>query len=161
MSVLDKFPELSSFGTLLNFAQALEQTVESFALEAAQREDCVSFKEKLEATAKRHQKRNKKLGRLRQEQLNEVVLQPLEGMNRADYLPKEGLPPEGNTKETIEVITQAEEVISRFYLDAASIAENVLGGLPRTFKKQAEQSLEIAAELKKDPNLPYEPSCNK
>ncbi len=150
MSVLDKFPELSSFGTLLNFAQALEQTAVIFALEASKREDCASYREELESCASRHKKRDKKLQRMRQEQLNEVVLQPLEGMRRIDYLPADGLPPEGNTQETIETVAGAEEIIARFYLDAANIAENVLGGLPKTFKKLATQSLEIAAELKRE-----------
>ena len=64
--------------------------------------------------------------------LNEVVLQPLAGIERADFVPS-------------PVLADLEARSARFYEKAAVEAENVLGGLQRTFLKMAEENRELAA----------------
>ncbi|MBM4371858.1 MAG: hypothetical protein FJ098_09400 [Deltaproteobacteria bacterium] len=117
-----QFPEITSFGTLLAFAQALEDTAHAHA--EASGED---------TAARLHGKRARRLEQLRQERLNEVVLQPLTGMAREEYLP----PPEGP-------LPALEALIGRFYRDALRAGSGVLGGLERTFERFAAESEERA-----------------
>lgn len=112
------FPELNSYGTLVSFGLSLEQVAEEKA--AAAGEDRI---------ARKHQKRARQLELIFRERLNEVVLQPLTGMDRADYLPADDL-----DRAALEAL------IARFYDDAATIAADVLIGVDRTFRKWAEES---------------------
>jgi rubrerythrin len=145
------FPELTSFGTLLKFALALEQTGIELANQAQESSVCAPWTETLSNCAKKHTKREKQLERLRQERLNEVVLQPIEGIERAEYLPTTDVSGISDGRQIIKTIIEFEEITARFYTDAAKIADDVLGGLPRTFLKLAEQSKKLADELVKNP----------
>jgi hypothetical protein len=140
------FPELTSFGTLFGFALALEELAEAHCTAAAGHDDCASRREQLEGAGKRHRKRARELQRLRQERLNEVVLQPITGMQRADYLPAIELPADGN--QAIATVAATEESIARFYDDAASVAANVLANLGGKLQKLAAESRSLAAELR-------------
>ena len=140
------FPELTSFGTLLKFALVIEEAVARLAREAAEMEVCAKWGAELAACAKKHTKRNKQLERLRRERLNEVVLQPISGMERADYLPDMELPVE--PAAIIAVLVANEEKTARFFDDAADIAANVLGGVDRTFRKLAKESRRLAEGLR-------------
>ena len=139
------FPELTSFGTLLSFALALEEAAGKLAQAALDREDCASWSDALSTTVKKHAKRHKSLERLRRERLNEVVLQPVKGMAREEYLPPEAL---GATPaEAAAAVSTAEMVSARFYDDAAAIAVNVLGGLDKTFRRMAKENRTLANGL--------------
>ena len=132
-----EFPELISFGTMLGFAQALEQVGLQLCATAQQRVDHPVLKK----CARKHGKRAKQLERIRRERLNEVVLQPIGDMHRADYLPPAGLPPEA------QAVAQLELCAARFYDDAAAKAANVLIGVDRSFRKFAAESRRFAADM--------------
>ncbi len=125
-----EFPQLTSFGTLLAFAQALEETAAACSRDAGH-----------VGAARTHDKRRTRLEQLRRERLNEVVLQPLNGMNRDDYLPAD----QGNRTPVARAI-HLEETISVFYRDAIRLAAQVLGGLERTFERFAKESDGLAAD---------------
>jgi hypothetical protein len=141
---LPSFPDLSSFGTVLGFAQALEASALSASRELAAQAGSEGARERLEDCARRHDKRARQLDRLRRERLNEVVLQPIAGMNREDYLPPEAWP----EADTLGALVEVEGRAERFYRDAAVVAANVLGGLPRTFEKMAEECRDMADRLR-------------
>ncbi|MCK4415089.1 MAG: hypothetical protein KAY32_16275 [Candidatus Eisenbacteria sp.] len=140
------FPEITSFGTLLGYALALETALGELASQAGEREACAPWRERLQACARKHGKRAQQLERFRRERLNEVVLQTISGMNRADYLPPMELPDDG--AETAMQIAGAEDRVAKFYRDAAVHATHVLGGLVRSFAKMMKQSTDLAAELR-------------
>ena len=125
-----EFPELTSFGTVILFAQALENRAAALAQGIDQAK-----------TARLHAKRGKRLELLRKERLNEVVLQPLSGMARTEYLPPEDAAGAAG-------MALLEDAISRFYRDALKHAADVLGGLERTFDRFARESEDIAARLR-------------
>jgi hypothetical protein len=112
------FPELNSYGTLVSFALSLEQVAEARAIAAGD-----------ERVARKHQKRARQLEQIFRERLNEVVLQPLSGLDRTAYLPADELD-----------LAALEALIARFYDDAATVAAEVLIGVDRTFRKWAEES---------------------
>ncbi len=125
-----EFPELTSFGTVILFAQALEARAGSLAGEVGEPK-----------AARLHTKRAKRLELLRRERLNEVVLQPLTGLDRAEYLPAEGLSGAAG-------LATLEDTTARFYRDALEHAADVLGGLERTFDRFARESDKLAAALR-------------
>jgi hypothetical protein len=130
MIMSNEFPELTSFGTVLLFAQALEARAGQMAGEVDEPK-----------AARLHTKRAKRLELLRKERLNEVVLQPLTGMDRTEYLPAEGLSGAAG-------LATLEETTARFYRDALARAADVLGGLERTFDRFARESENLAATLR-------------
>jgi hypothetical protein len=135
------FPELTSFGTLMKFAVALEAIAAELSSRAS--EQCVPHRDRLANQAKKHAKRRREFERLGQERLNEVVLQPITGMDRALYLPPLDLP--ADPTEAIATIAALEQRVARFYDDAADIAANVLVGIDRKLRKLATESREFSA----------------
>jgi hypothetical protein len=137
------FPELTSFGTLVKFAVALEGVAAEFSARAS--EQCDPHSDLLKTQARKHNQRAQELERLRQERLNEVVLQPISGMDRAEYVPALDLP--ADAAGVISAITGLENHVARFYEDAADNAANVLTGVDRKLRKLAAESRKFAAAL--------------
>jgi len=141
-----QFPELTSFGTIFLFAQALEENTLALAEAAALRPDCAAWSGPLKKAARKHGKRGRELQRLRRERLNEVVLQPISGLARDEYLPPTELPE--NAVDAVATVAAADEVTARFYEAAAAMAANALGGMDRKFRKLAKESLALAGALR-------------
>jgi len=144
------FPSLSSFGTLMKFALVLEQVAGELASAAANHPECASQKEALVGNVKKHEKRHRQLEQMRRERLNEVVLQPIQGMDRDKYLPP-AAPTQGSSDELIAASIGAERASALFYDDAAVVASNVLSGLDKTFKRLARENRDLAQALQPPP----------
>ena len=141
------FPELSSFSTLLKFALALEETAADLADRAAARSECAPWQDALTSCVRRHTQRRKQLEQMRRERLNEVVLQPIYGMSRVDYLPPLELPPGADGEKIIAEIVAVEAAAARFYDDAAANAANVLIGAEKTLRRLARESRALGVAL--------------
>ena len=87
-----------------------------------------------------------RMEQLRRERLNEVVLQPLSGMDREAYLPK--LDAAEDTTRLIETIADLETLIACFFEDAAKVGADVLIGVDKTFLKLARESRSLADTLR-------------
>jgi len=138
----NEFPDLTSFGTLLLYAQALEGATGDAAAAALEESPLDSAAETLVKAKRLHTKRGKRLEQLRRERLNEVVLQPLTGLSREAYLPR------SHEKAVVEELALLEDTTARFYRDALTHAADVLGGLERTFARFARESEAMAASLR-------------
>ena len=136
------FPVLNSFGTLIRFALALEESLGSLASQAATLPASAAKAPLLAEMVKKHAKQQKKLERMAREQLNEVVLQPIEGMLREDYLPPQEL-----GTDALSTLAGAQGLAVRFYTDTADMAADVLAGLARQFRKLASRSEAWQQEL--------------
>ncbi len=139
------FPELTSFGTVLKYALALEARLAELAEGARALPGGERFADVLAGAARDHAKRGAQLEQLRRERLNEVVLQPVSGMDGTAYLPPTALP--AGAAEAAGAFAAAERQAARFYDDAAEVAQNVLSGVERTFRKLADKSRALAAVL--------------
>ncbi len=137
-----EFPELTSFGTLFIYAGALEETLSALADQAAGKAIPDGAAKTLKTAGRKHGKRVVQLANMRKERLNEVVLQPLTGMDRADYLPP------ADAGDALATLAAAEETAARFYDDAAALGGDVLMGVDKTFRKYAKQSRGWAADLR-------------
>jgi hypothetical protein len=142
------FPELTSFGTLLSFALSLEEAAAELAQGAAQSSEGKPWCGALEICATKHKKRGQQLEILRRERLNEVVLQSISGMDRAQYLPALDLPSDG--AQAALAVVAVEETAARFYDAAAAKAVEVLGGLERTLRKLSQENRSLADSLRRD-----------
>lgn len=140
-----EFPELNAFGTVLRYALALEQALVGLAQGAAEA-DPGRAAEYL-AVAKKHEKRARQVEQWRRERLNEVVLQPLAGLNRTAYLPDLEVTPADGAARFRAGLRASEAATGRFYDDVADKAAEVLGGLGRSFRKMAGESLALSATL--------------
>ncbi len=141
------FPELTSFGTLLRFATALEQATAHLARSTAQVDECAEWRDGLLVIARKHQKRSIQLERMRREWLNEVVLQAIDGMDAGDYVPPLELPPGVTGLEAMATVRFALERGIDFYTDAASRAANVLVGVERAFKRFVRENKRLFIDL--------------
>lgn len=107
--------ELNSFGTILTFAAKLEEALEYFykqAQTASEGDQADAFAD----FAKKSGKRKQRLIAIRQENVTEIVLEPIEGLNVQNYeLPM-------STPDTAaDALTQAltlEARVARFYMEA-------------------------------------------
>ncbi len=139
------FPELTSFGLLFKFAIVMERAAAEHAGLAAERDECAERCSELTDCARRHAKRGEQLERIRRERLNEVVLERIDGMDRAAYIPV--LEPPSGEKVT-QGIVALEESSARFYDDAAGVAAHVLAGVEKTLRKLADENRSLAASLR-------------
>jgi hypothetical protein len=107
--------DLNSFGMILTFAAKQEETLETFYKQAEAASDgdqAGTFAD----YAKKAGKRKQRLIAIRQENVTEIVLEPIEGLNAQDY---ELLPttPDTSTDALNQALT-LEARIARFYAEA-------------------------------------------
>ncbi len=139
------FPELTSFGTLFIYAGALEEALGGLAAKAAELGVSGGAAKTLKTAIRKHGKRATQLANMRKERLNEVVLQPLTGMDRDAYLPPAEFPTD--PAAALATLAAAEQAAARFYDDAAALGGDVLMGVDKTFRKYGKQSREWAGLL--------------
>lgn len=138
-------PELTTFGALLRFAIELEAASSAYYESAAAILAKDGAGTLVRELAAQHANRHRLLERTRQMKLNEMVLEPISGLDGDRYVfdatpaPKDGVLPRGVDLETI---AQA------FYVDSATVAKSLLTEAARTFRKLAEENGRNADRLR-------------
>ena len=136
-------PKLGTFGALMRFAAQLEgEAAERYAAWAGDPDLGGPFA----VLADSHRKRAEQLARMVQEQLNEMTLEPISGLDASDYLPPED-PPSGDDAARMAWARDVEERLARLYEDATQRAGHVLGGASRSLQRLARQSRRAIEEL--------------
>ena len=143
-----EFPELSSFGTLFRFASLLEEAAAGMADHLAARKRCADARDAIADCGRRHRKRGGELERLKRERLNEVVLEPVSGMDRGAYVPVLEVAPDAGCAQCLEALAAVEDLAVRFYDDAARVAAGAMPGMDRILQRLARENREIAASLR-------------
>ena len=138
-------PELGTFGAVLRFALELESAAASFYARAVAELEPDGPATLARELAAQHANRHKLLERTRQQKLNEVVLEPITGLDGAKFVydaspaPRERILPRA---------VALEAVAERFYLDSGTVAKALLTEASRTFRKLAEENARNAARLR-------------
>jgi len=140
-----RFPEITSFSSLIRFALELENRAISFF------EGSISTFPNLAALpllCEAHVKRYQVLERTRRQKLNEMILEPIHELNREDYLVEnvaiEGAP----LQDVMKALINLEETSARFYADSAKIAKSLLAEASRIFQKLARENEENIQKLR-------------
>ena len=133
---------LNTFGAIVTFAIDLEGAMQRFYEEASAIGGDVA--ETFENYAKKSGKRKQRLLAVRQDNVTEMVLEPISGLNQGDYAPNAATPTDlvNAVKEAIRLEQRAE----RFYTDAGpklNVTEP-----RRAFQKLAQENAERLAELR-------------
>jgi rubrerythrin len=135
---------LNTFGAILTFAIDLEGAMEKFYEGAVSVAGNADTTELFENYAKKSSKRKQRLTAVRQDNVTEMVLEPISGLNQADYEPVVTAPTDqpGALAEAIRLEERAE----RFYHDAGpklNVTEP-----RRAFQKLAQENTERLSELR-------------
>ena len=139
-----EFPECRNFGSVVRFALELEKGAAGIYEELASAVPSAAlFKELAEA----HQKRGKAVENMRQQKLNEMILEPIQDMKREDYIIDTKVPKVSDAKQAAEFAMKAEEVSAKFYVDASKSAKSIMAEATRFMDKMAKDNLAYKGKL--------------
>ncbi len=137
--------ELNTFGALLKFALELEDAAARCYEEAAQAARDEALRSALAARAESTKRNRQRLERVRREQVNEMLLESIEGLRESDYRPAADPAPGAAGEDLTASAAELESACERFYRDAAerlSIPEVV-----RSFQRLADAHARSRAQL--------------
>lgn len=140
-------PELTTFGALVRFAFDLEESARRLCERGAAGAKDERAQGLFHQLARDHSGRHALLERVRREQLNELILEPIHDLRGEDYaVGAEGL--DGVTpRDLIGALRAEERRAERFYLDSARVAKSILAEVGRTFEKLGRQNAENERKL--------------
>ena len=138
-------PELTTFGAVLRFAIELEAASAAFydaAVHAFAKDGPGTLVRELAA---QHANRRHLLERTKQMKLNEMVLEPITGLEGARYRFEATPAPKDDLLSRAAAL---EAVAERFYGDSSIVAKALLTEAARTFRKLGEENGRNAARLR-------------
>ena len=138
---------LKNFGGVLEFAIELEKNDAAFFSKAADNPNCSDLIEGLERFEKEDRKNTKALTRARQENVTEMTLEPVQGLDEQAYLHERPDPGSMSREEVFEAIDRIEDNAQRFYQDAAERIKS-LSDVGRTFQRLAKKRQSRSESLK-------------
>ncbi len=130
-------PELTNFGSLVRFALELEASTAVFYAAAADRLDPGRPAQLASALAKQHEDRRRLLERTRQQKLNEMVLEPITGLDGGRYVFDAAL---SAADEVPRKAVALERTASLLYTESSAVAQSLLTEAARTFRKLADEN---------------------
>ncbi len=125
-------PELTNFGSLIRYAVELEGATAAFYQEAARLLGPGVPADVARRLSEDHESRRGLLERTRQQKLNEMVLEPITGLDGMRYLFDAAV---GSRAEARPKALALEEVGARLYHESAETAKALLTEAARTFRK--------------------------
>ena len=131
-------PELRNFGSLIRYALEMESATASFYRATAAFLGSGPAAELAHRLAEQHDARRALLERTRQQKLNEMVLEPISGLDGARYLFDASA---GAASEAGPRAVALEQVAARLYDESSVVAQSLLTEAARTFRKLGEENL--------------------
>lgn len=110
---------LINFGSILSFAEELENQELTFYSDAVLNEACSMYSETFSQFAKEAQNNIKNIQRTRRENVTEMILENIDGFTRQPYCAECGLAAEMDAATTLETARMLEERSVRYYSAAA------------------------------------------
>jgi rubrerythrin len=140
--------EISTFGALLAFAIDLEERTAAFYESAANMDGCTGVRDTLLEMAGQNRKRKGLLVSTRQENITEMVLEPISDLHARDYMVETELSQSLDCPQVLAKASELEQRAQRFYTDAGEKAKHLLAGVARTFARLAREKGSRIHELK-------------
>jgi len=138
-------PELTNFGSLIRFALELEAGSASFYLAASRLLGPGPRADLARELAEQHNGRGRLLERTRQQKLNEMVLEPISGLEGSRYVFDATIADPGEVPRKAAAI---EEIASLFYGESSIIAKSLLTEAARTLAKLADENRRNLARIR-------------
>ncbi len=129
--------DLTTFGAVVKFALDIEAQVSSFYESAIGIAKDPDFGKLLESLFHRGQKRIKTLLRVRRENVTEMILEPIAGLNSDVHKPVTAIPEGADDGAVRETAAALETKLHEFYMHAAAKIE---------FLSEAAYALELLAD---------------
>ena len=126
--------ELGTVGAVLRFAIELEGHSAEFYEEAASLAKHQPTGEIFFSLAEAKSKRKKLVERSRREFVNEMLLEPIAGLEGSDDLVRKELPSDVDSRAALRIAKELEQSSQALYLDAAALVSH-LPQMARVFKK--------------------------
>ena len=139
-----EFPECTTFGSVVRFALELEKGAAGIYEELAKAVPSAALFKELAET---HKKRGASLENMRQQKLNEMILEPIQDMKRENYIIDTKVPKVSDAKQAAKVAMKVEETSSKFYIDAAKSAKSIMAEATRFMDKLSKDNLAFKAKL--------------
>jgi rubrerythrin len=138
--------ELGTVGAVLAFAIKLEAHCAEFYAQAASLVKDSPAGEVFLSLADEKRKRKERVERSRREYMNEMLLEPLTGLQASDHVLDVRPSPDMDTRAASLLATGLEESSQRLYLEAAEKISH-LPQMARVFKKLAQENAEHKLRL--------------
>jgi rubrerythrin len=129
---------LINFGSVLNFAEEIENQGEAFFSAAAANPACAAHRELFEQLAANAGKHKKIVQRTRRENVTEMILEGIEGFTRAPYQEASGGADTMSVDDALAGARRLEERCLRYYQDAAGKLK-ALSEVARALKQLAKK----------------------
>lgn len=138
--------DLGTFGAIMKFALEVENEVTSFYESAKEMVEDQELTGLFNSLADRGRKRAKTIERVRRENVTEMILEPITGLDSDEYKPVTAIP-EGPDDGTIqEVAVEIEKNLQSFYTQAA-LKIDFLSEVAYSFELLAEANEEASERL--------------
>jgi len=138
---------LKNFGGVLEFAIELEKNDAAFFSKAAGNPNCSDMHELFEKFQREDQKNAKALTRARQENVTEMTLEPVSGLDERAYLEDRPDPGSMSREGVLKAVMGIEDNAQRFYQEAAERIKS-LSDVGRTFQRLAKKRKARSESLK-------------
>ncbi|MCJ7608886.1 hypothetical protein MUP00_04365 [Candidatus Bathyarchaeota archaeon] len=148
--------ELRTFGGVLRFAMELEASAEELYKNLVSRigdEDPVTT-ELFTKYSREHSRRHRLLEEIRQRNINEVLLEPISGIESGTYTVNTDASGKIDSAKAINTAADAEEKTAGFYEDTYKVGRAALGEAAIAFKRFQQENRERERALRS-------PGCNE
>ncbi|MFC2159812.1 hypothetical protein ACFLQS_03750 [Actinomycetota bacterium] len=139
--------EIRSFGSLLSFCLDLEEKLENFYLELSTNKENKTYTTLFSKLAKKNKRRGSLLERIRRENINEMILQSINGLIPGNNLTNIDSTIDLEFMDLLKKAIDFERSSSVFYLDASNKASLILAESSRYFKKLSKENEDRSLEL--------------
>jgi len=140
-------PRLTTFGALMRFAASLEGAAAE-RYEMWEKDSSQACRDLFSRLAVSHHKHTAQLMRMVQEQLNEMVLEPISGLTAEDYTHIEEASYTDGASNPVALAIELETRLARLYGDVTARAGQVLAAAARTLERFLRQSHLTIQELR-------------
>jgi rubrerythrin len=136
--------ELRTFGAVLRFAMELEARAEELYNNLVSRigDEDPKAAELFTKYSREHSRRHRMLEEIRQRNINEVLLEPISGIESGTYTINTDTPGKADSLKAVNVARDTEEKTASFYADTYKVGRAALGEAATAFKRFQQQNRE-------------------
>jgi len=142
-----EFPECTTFGSVIRFALELEKAAMAVYDDLSGRPPLAPAAESFKSLSAAHKKRSDVLEHTRREKLNEMILEPIQDLDRNKYLIETKVPDGVDMAGAKAFLVKMEGTSSSFYLDSSKVAKSLLAEAARILERLGKENQANKAKL--------------